>query len=485
MQAQDTVQPGARVAPPRAASTVPAGSLPGPRTPALLQTLSWGFGSPLGLYRAYGARYGATFRLRLISPPGTRRVGENESRLWDRDWTSTLVVVSTPAQLRAVYDQPQTDLGVGAAYTLLKRFLGADMLITNDGAVRQQERRLLQPIVSQNALAIYDDIVRATVGRAIQRLPDRATVSLTRVVTEIAAEVVLEVMFGMRGDAERLRLRRLMSETLPSLVALWPILIPMLQRDLGPWTPGGRARRTHAELIAWLGQEVASRRASGSAGKDMLGRLLDSYDALDVPANLAHLTGQIVLLLASARPLGTALVWCFYNTIRNPAICAAARQAARENAELGGEYLDAACKESLRLNPPFIGAIRRATTDVDVDGIAVPRGMYVVPCFYLTHLLPEIFPRPHEFLPERFLGKSYSPFEYAPLGGGVRRCLGYPFVMRAMPIIMGEIFRAFDIEPAASWSGRDHVRGVMIMPRDQLRAHLRRIGNAPLPAHAQ
>ena len=42
----------------------------------------------------------------------------------------------------------------------------------------------------------------------------------------------------------------------------------------------------------------------------------------------------------------------------------------------------------------------------------------------MVHNLPELYPAPAEWRPERFLTRSYSPFEYLPFGGGHRRCLG-------------------------------------------------------------
>ena len=119
-------------------------------------------------------------------------------------------------------------------------------------------------------------------------------------------------------------------------------------------------------------------------------------------------------------------------------------------------------------------------TQTVVGNVIVEPGMYVIPCFYLTHLRPDLYPAPLEFRAGRFLESTFSPYEYAPFGGGVRKCLGYALAPRQTNIIMTEVLRTFEIRPAATWSSTDCIRNILLMPRDPLRAHVRRIAE---PVH--
>jgi cytochrome P450 family 135 len=58
------------------------------------------------------------------------------------------------------------------------------------------------------------------------------------------------------------------------------------------------------------------------------------------------------------------------------------------------------------------------------DGVDLEPGRTVMPFTYAVHRRPDLYPHPDRFLPERFLGKRPATYEWIPLGGGTRRCLG-------------------------------------------------------------
>ncbi|GKZ74143.1 hypothetical protein AnigIFM60653_002011 [Aspergillus niger] len=94
-------------------------------------------------------------------------------------------------------------------------------------------------------------------------------------------------------------------------------------------------------------------------------------------------------------------------------------------------YLDACLKESLRLAG---GRLKRATrvfpeNDSYVAGWTVPKGIAVGMSSHWMHMDAEVFPKPEEFKPERWLqsGKGQNPLasEYlVPYSKGSRDCLG-------------------------------------------------------------
>jgi cytochrome P450 len=83
---------------------------------------------------------------------------------------------------------------------------------------------------------------------------------------------------------------------------------------------------------------------------------------------------------------------------------------------------------------------------------------------YLTHHREDIYPDPDEFRPERFLERRYSPYEYLPFGGGVRRCIGMAFAQFEMKLVISGILSNFELALAESRSVRPVRRGLIAGP---------------------
>ncbi|KAA8645294.1 hypothetical protein EYZ11_003658 [Aspergillus tanneri] len=91
-------------------------------------------------------------------------------------------------------------------------------------------------------------------------------------------------------------------------------------------------------------------------------------------------------------------------------------------------YLTAVLSESLRVAHGVAGRLSRIAPDEDLQygPYKIPRGVTFSQSMYYIHTNPVIFPNPHEFHPERFLGPQATVAkEHAyPFGKGTRNCLG-------------------------------------------------------------
>ena len=68
--------------------------------------------------------------------------------------------------------------------------------------------------------------------------------------------------------------------------------------------------------------------------------------------------------------------------------------------------------------------------DFEFGGYTVPRGAYVNYCSWASHRLPDVFPEPEAFIPERFTRERKAALPrgaYVPFGGGSRICIGKRF----------------------------------------------------------
>jgi cytochrome P450 family 110 len=152
------------------------------------------------------------------------------------------------------------------------------------------------------------------------------------------------------------------------------------------------------------------------------------------------------LLFAGYETVAIALAWAFYWIHRQPAV------SHRLQADLGPlgptprpdvlaqlSYLSAICDEVLRLNPPVPGFTRKLKHPFTLRSYDVPAGVNVAASILGAHRDSTRYPDPTHFRPERFLERTYTPFEYLPFGGGGRRCVGAAFAVYEMKIVLGSI----------------------------------------------
>ena len=108
-------------------------------------------------------------------------------------------------------------------------------------------------------------------------------------------------------------------------------------------------------------------------------------------------------------------------------------------------YLDAVLKETLRLYTPLPATEpRSAAVETVVDGYRIPAHTVVGMSPYALHRNPDIFPRPMEFDPERWLGdeedvKQRKKWFWAFSSGG-RMCIGMHLAMAEMTCLAAAIY---------------------------------------------
>jgi cytochrome P450 len=109
-------------------------------------------------------------------------------------------------------------------------------------------------------------------------------------------------------------------------------------------------------------------------------------------------------------------------------------------------------QEALRLAPPVWVSPRRAIEDIEVAGVAVPKGAHVLVSQYASHRSAKLFENPDQFLPERWANDyedSLPRGAYFPFLAGTRKCLGDQFALLEAHIILLEMARTKRPKPIA------------------------------------
>jgi cytochrome P450 len=123
--------------------------------------------------------------------------------------------------------------------------------------------------------------------------------------------------------------------------------------------------------------------------------------------------------------------------------------------------------ETLRLHPPVpLGALRRLRQPLRIAGHDLPPGATVAACALLVHRRSDLYERPDDFVPDRFLDAKPPPGAWLPFGGGVRRCVGAAFAQFEARLVLEEVVRRFTV---AHPPGRRPIgigrRGIVLVPR--------------------
>jgi cytochrome P450 len=185
----------------------------------------------------------------------------------------------------------------------------------------------------------------------------------------------------------------------------------------------------------------------------MLSMLLAAHDDEGVGLTKDELVGQLsFLIFAGFESSIHAVAFAAYLIAQHPAV--AARLHDELSARLGGDaptvaqlpeltYLDEVVKESLRLLSPVPFLLRTTETPEELGGYELPARTELMLSIYHTHRMPEIFPQPRSFTPERWGRINPSTYEYMPFSVGPHMCAGKALALMEMKILLSMMMQRF------------------------------------------
>jgi cytochrome P450 len=386
---------------------------PGPRAPAVWQTLGW-MARPAVFMRRLHERFGDPVTIRTY-------------------WTEEpMVLFSHPDAVREVFRLDPAIAPAGESWEFVRPFAGAHSILLLDGEEHLRERRLMAGPFHGERMRAFRPAVAELAERELNGWRGRV-VALERMRT-LTLEIIMRVVFGARDEQETARLREIIDGTLERVRSI-PRLMAMaiVRRDLGPRSPWGQFRIAVERFDAMLFELLARRRADPSGGDSMLSLLLEQRDDDGNPPSDRHLRDELVAILVGGHDSSAAsLAWAFERLARHPEV----QQRLREG---DPAYLDAVVKEVLRVRPALTIAPRRLHAPVQIAGWSLPAGVQVAACIWLSMRREDLWQDAGAFRPERWLeDPPPSTASWIPFGGGVRRCAGAPFA----EMEMREVLRA-------------------------------------------
>ncbi|BAC91005.1 cytochrome P450 [Gloeobacter violaceus] len=439
-------------------------SLPaGPASPPPLQLLQW-IGRPTDYLERTARRYGDPFTMRLgLHSPVTG------------------VFFSSPEAFQQLFNtEPGLfDSGGANASSTFNLLFGTNSLILLDGERHQQQRRLLTPPFHGERMRSYGELIRTLAEQVTARWNLGTPFQARRSMQRISLGVILKAVFGLHDGTRYLRVCRLLGNLIDASAS--PLLFGLrliFPQDAGPMSPMGQLKAQIDAIDELLYAEIRERRERPDPrADDILSLLMAARDEAGQGMGDVELRDELMtLLVAGHETTATAMAWALYWIHRLPQV---RERLLAELDSLGSDpdpeaiarlpYLGAVCSETLRIYPVAMVAFARVPRrPVRILDREYPAGTFLIPNIYLAHRRPEAYPDPERFRPERFLERTFSPYEFVPFGGGSRRCIGVAFALYEMKLVLATVLSRVELRLADPRPRLPVRRGLTLAPPEDL-----------------
>lgn len=345
-------------------------------------------------------------------------------------------------------------------FQLLLPLLGKGLL-TNDGESWLQQRRLAQPAFHRKQIRGFGQIMTAAAQKRFGRWEQAAragqVVAFDREMMELTLEIAGRTLFSVdltAGAREFGDIFNRLNETFIKMAleafSLYTLRIPF-------WPRTRRVNRDIRILDQLIYGMIEQRRQAGDPGADLMGLLLSARDEdTGIGMDEKQIRDEALTLLIAGHETTTLLMtWFFYSLARHPEVEAQLHD--EVDRVLNGRlptmedmpklvYTRQVIDETMRLYPPAY-ALSRAGNEADViGGYEISPKSVIALSPFITHRLPEFWPHPQKFDPERFTPANSAArhrFAYLPFGSGPRQCIGDGFALAEGVLVAAAIAQRF------------------------------------------
>ena len=314
-----------------------------------------------------------------------------------------------------------------------------DGLLTIDDGYHDRTRAIMLPAFHRDQVTSMLESMRAEAEVAIAGLDPGAVLDVYAWMRHLAMRIAMRALLGL--DPEDAGKGAEAAEQFERALGFYGIDFA-LRLMRGPGSPWRRMLASRAILDRIVFGEIVRRRAAPDPdSRDILSLLLAARGEAGEAFTDREVRDQVMTLMFAGHDTSSStLTFMMYELARHPQVLARLHE--EQDRVLGGDlptvellerempYLDMVLDEVLRLYPPAWIGPRRAVRDFEFGGYAVPKGAYVNYCSWASHRIPEVFPDPEAFIPERFTRERKAALPrgaYVPFGGGRRICIGKRF----------------------------------------------------------
>jgi len=374
----------------------------------------------------------------------------------------------------AFFRAPDAQLDQNEAYKVMTPIFGKGVVFDAPPRIKDQQLKMLMPVLRDKPMRTYSKVIVQEVEEAVKDWGESGEVDLLEFMKQLtiytSSHCLLGDEFRYELNEEFAELYHALEKGMAPIAFIFPNLpIPVLRRR-------DKARVRLQELVTGI---IEKRARKTEKSDDAFQMLIDTrYD--DGSALSPHeITGMLIgTLFAGHHTTAGTATWIALELARNPE---SYEQVLKEFDTLYGENGDVTfeslrtipvfervIKEVLRLHPPLIFLIRKVAKDLPFKDYLIKAGKYVCVSPRVSHRIPEIFPNPDKFDPDRFTEERQedaTPFSWIAFGGGRHKCSGNAFATLQLKAIHAILLRRYKFElvnPADSYI--DNYKEMVVQP---------------------
>jgi cytochrome P450 len=318
-----------------------------------------------------------------------------------------------------------------------------------NGPRHTDHRSTLLPYFHKKFITRYHASCVEVTKRKIADWTPSMEVNLRAEMEQLAMWLATEPVLGLdpetEGDAIGQQLERTMKLVMNPFVLMFPYHIPGI--------PFHTLMKNADEMERIVRRVITRKKETGLTGDDVLSAMIQLHEEDPERLSESELIGHTTTMFRGGyNPSGMALYWTILLLSQHPEAMQKAFEeldqlvkgeipAEQEVASL--PYLEGALKETMRLFPAGTWTGRLAMQDFRLDGHRFAEGTWVMMSPYITHRLPEVFPEPYKFKPERWLSIHPSAYEFMPFSAGPRYCIGTSLAMMQLKIALTMLLKRF------------------------------------------
>jgi cytochrome P450 len=333
-----------------------------------------------------------------------------------------------------------------------------DGLLTIDEGYHDRARAIMMPAFHREQIEAATEAMTIEADRAIDALPADEVVDVYEWMRNLAMRIAMRALLGL--DPDEAGKGAAAAHHFERALGYYGIdfHLRLLRGPGSPWRKMTHSRDVLDEIV--FGEITRRRAHPDPSRRDILSLLVGARGEGGEAFSDREIRDQVMTLMFAGHDTSTStLTFMLHELARHPEVTRRLHE--EQDRVLKGEaptalqlekempYLDMVLDEVLRLYPPAWIGPRRAVREFDFGGYTVPKGAYVNYCSWASHRLPEVFPEPEAFIPERFTRERKAALPrgaYVPFGGGSRICIGKRFGQTEVKLVATKLLQRLRVD---------------------------------------